>query len=93
MTDLENMWTWLERHQPKPGYANEWSRMLKERTAEAATAAYQAAWETAKGHLEQSFVAEEEDAQDDLIEKSQVAAEAAWDAEAAIEHINKAEEK
>jgi hypothetical protein len=42
-TKLDEMWAALEAHKPKPEYAEAWATMLKERTYEAARAAYHAA--------------------------------------------------
>ena len=44
MTDKQaEMWAALEAHKPAPEYADEWATMCKERTYEAARAAYYAA--------------------------------------------------
>ena len=40
---LDEMWTALEAHQPKRGYAKAWATMLKERTYDAARVVYWAA--------------------------------------------------
>jgi|694.fasta_scaffold75699_4 hypothetical protein len=42
-TKLTEMWAALEAHEPAPEYAETWATMLKERTEEAAWAAYRAA--------------------------------------------------
>ena len=50
MTDLNKMWTELERYQPfadKRGFGDAWRRMTAERTEEAAAYAATAAWATA----------------------------------------------
>ena len=40
---LDEMWQALEAHEPKPAYAEAWATMCRERTYEAARAAYWAA--------------------------------------------------
>ncbi len=42
-TKLEEMWAAFEAHEPKRGYAKAWATMCKERTYEAARAAFWAA--------------------------------------------------
>ena len=50
MTDLNEMWTELERYQPyadRRGFGDEWLRMTTERTEEAARVAWDAAYSAA----------------------------------------------
>jgi hypothetical protein len=43
MSKLDEMWAAFEAHEPDASYADEWATMCKERTYEAARAAYYAA--------------------------------------------------
>jgi hypothetical protein len=43
MTTIDEMWAALEAHKPDASYAEAWATMLKERTEDAAWAAYHAA--------------------------------------------------
>ena len=43
VSKIDEMWAALEAHEPKPEYADAWRVMCKERTQEAASAAYDAA--------------------------------------------------
>ena len=43
MSKVDEMWAAFEAHKPAPAYAEAWQTMLKERTYEAARAAYYAA--------------------------------------------------
>ena len=48
MTTLDKMWVRLEAHQPyadKHGYGPAWAEMCRDRTVEAADAAWDAAWD------------------------------------------------